>query len=198
MNCDGSQARWGTASLTFWFCMIIIQKLKDPQKHETCQLSCRCITLSARAALLYTKYHSKFTRKNVTINKNRCPVVGFAQTCGRHWCVCFWVCMCVFLLHCLHGRGLHVKVTNSQVIDGFVDVGCPFIVCIHSSLLACVQIVCACVRFHTKKCGNDFVRVCLCMHVRKFLLKCVCGFLVWELMLGGCSEELHQYSAVAS
>lgn len=55
-----------------------------------------------------------------------------------------------------------------------------------------------CVRFHIKKCGDDFVRVCLCMHVRKFLLKCVCGFLVWELMLGGCSEELHQYSAVAS
>lgn len=95
MNCDGSQARWGTASLTFWFCMIIIQKLKDPQKHETCQLSCWCITLSARAALLYTKYHSKFTRKNVTINKNRCPVVGFAQTCGRHWCVFLSVHACI-------------------------------------------------------------------------------------------------------
>lgn len=104
--------------------------------------------------------------------------------------------MRVLLLHCLHGRGLHVKVTNSQVIDGFVDVGCPFIVCIHSSLLACVQIVRACVS--TQKNVGMTLCVCLCVHVRKFLLKCVCGFLVWELMLGGCSEELHQYSAVAS
>lgn len=132
-------------------------------------LSCICTSLSAWAALPYIKYCSKFTRKNLNININRCQLSRSMFLVLLKSAGAMWICVCVsvaFMEACAVPICVRLCVSFRAYTEG----------CCAWRAKSKMVMSCACVCLHARS------------HMQSRAHRVVCVFLCGSEG-GGCAER---------